>query len=107
MANKTDSKIGIRPLRDDILVETMSVKTKVEKKGLTDPNKDKKGNKKDDYDDHPFQAIVRKIGPEYDGDINIGDVIFYIGGDGNPIIYNGSDKYLILKSDRILGVKEF
>lgn len=102
-----EKKIGIQPLGDDILTEPIHVKSKYEKRGIVMPEEEeKKKHIREYYDDHPYQARVRKIGPEYDGVIKVGDVVYFIGGDGHPLIYNDGD-YLLLRSDRILGIKEF
>lgn len=105
---KKDSvnKVGIKPLGTDLLVKPITVKTKYEKRGgVVTPENTDKSNKRDLYDEHPFRATVVRIGSDYDGEIQVGDVIFHIGGDGYPLIWNDKD-YLLLKSDRILGVKD-
>lgn len=102
---KKDSidKVGIKPLGTDLLVKPIDVKNKSEKKGLITTDKSK--NTREMYDEHPFQATVLRIGKDYQGEIEKGDVVFFIGQDGFPIIWNDKD-YRILKSDRILGIKD-
>jgi len=108
MSEKKDSinKVGIRPIGTDILVKPIKIKTKYEKGGkLYTPDSNEKQNKRELYDTHPFQATVLRIGSEYEGEIKPGDVVFYIGRDGYPLIWEDRD-YLVLKSDRILGIKD-
>lgn len=96
-------KVGIKPLGTDLLVKVIHIKNKYEKKGLV--TTDKSGSKREMYSEHPFQATVLRIGKDYEGEIKEGDVIFFLGNDGFPIIWNDKD-YLLLKSDRILGIKD-
>lgn len=96
-------KVGIKPLGSDLLVKVIPIKNKYEKKGIVTADEGK--NKREMYDEHPFQATVLRIGKDYQGEIKKGDVIFFIGNDGSPLIWNDKN-YLLLKSDRILGIKD-
>ena len=108
MLEKKDSinKVGIRPLGTDILVKRIIINTKYQKNSnLITPKTENDGNKRELYDTHPFQATVLRLGKDYVGEIKVGDVVYFIGGDGYPIIWDDKD-YIVMKSDRILGIKE-
>ncbi len=67
------------------------------------------------YDDHKNQAEVQKVGLMYrlrtllipkKHKISVGDIVYYIGGDGFPIIQDDKD-FLVLETKRIIGVNEY
>lgn len=109
-----DAKINI--IGNRILTRPLKVLTKHEKsksKVIT-PETKKEDSSRMAYDEHKFQAEVIKIGLRYrlrnllvpkNHKITKGDVIYYIGGDGFPVIQDDKD-YLVLETKRIIGINK-
>jgi co-chaperonin GroES (HSP10) len=103
-----------------ILVRPLKVLDKAKKKKSSIIAPDSFANKKSDqpqrynYDDHKFQAEVQRISLNHflrtfflprKFKIRKGDIVYYIGGDGFPVVQDDND-YLVLEAKRIIGVNE-
>lgn len=110
----------IRVFGNRILVRPLKVPNKYDRKKsmVKAPDSAKKNNQDQhvrmNYDEHKNQAEVQKIGWIYrlrtlltpkKHKISVGDIVYYIGGDGFPIIQDDKD-FLVLESKRIIGVNE-
>lgn len=109
-----ETKIGI--VGNRILTRPLKVATKHEKSKskVIAPETRKEESARQAYDDHKFQAQVVKVGLRYklrnllipkSHKITPGDVVYYIGGDGFPVIQDDID-YLVLETKRIIGINQ-
>ncbi|WP_129338805.1 co-chaperone GroES [Cellulomonas endophytica] len=101
MTVSTESKVGIRPLEDRILVQTLEAE-QTTSFGLVIPDSAK---------EKPQEGTVLAVGPgriDDNGnrvplDVAVGDVVVYSKYGGTEVKYNG-EEYLILSARDILAV---
>jgi co-chaperonin GroES (HSP10) len=110
----------IHVLGNRILTRPLKVPNKYDRKKskVVTPESARKKNQDQhvrmNYDDHKNQAQVQRVGLMYrlrtllipkKHKITVGDIVYYIGGDGFPVIQDDKD-FLVLETKRIIGINE-
>lgn len=100
-----------------VLTRPLKILNKSEKKVtsiITPTDKDHSKTPRHLYDDHKYQAEIIKVGLKYRlrnllipkaHKLTKGKVVYFIGGDGFPVIQDDID-YLILETKRIIGTNQ-